>query len=1652
MLTPEQARQELEKAKVETWMVSRVAALKQLPEKLRQAARPLTGVDEDGETLKHLDYSKLCGECAPVIAGLNPAQRIGFFETLCPGLGKAVEDGWHLFDRLPYQPGYQTKAFRAPSHKELLFDRRMNWLSLLVESVGPYPEKDVVWHATWAAHQQAWRTAAAFGPLFAAAMDAGGRTGDEVFNILCASARGEHEIGLMGRHVTQALLCASRPDGWDFVEKLLLAAQREEGLRQTILESIDTAHPEAFRRMLRLILDHNLVRFSATVRALDVWLGYTWDSVSAGIVNKTVEALLLYLEDESARAKALKSKDAEQCYLALWAIAFDNGPAAVDPAAALLKHPKAEFRFAAAQLLSQLRLTTAQEELLRVIEDDDLHLPFCALAPLQHAEMDEAFANSDLFERLERLLPRFPDKRMKLKPLIWPWTAWTVDRQLVSSVLLHALGKRPATRLIAHLGTLATDQRANALRLLAQADKPDAEARGAFLAWIGDGSRNVREAALAGLHKCEVIAADAPRLESLLTRSAGDLRRGVLELLTRQADSEALASADRLLAVGSAPQRLAGLELLRQLVDARRCLMEARARSSAYRQSHPRLAEAERQQLQNIETAHAETLTHDNALGLIDHEDRTWPDQPVNRKVSLHSPAAVRLIKALDDLIHEHRETTLTTESWTGEQSRKLLGEVHYDFPSPKPELSLEQDRARLPLAEVWEAFWTARGKETRDGDGFEGLRAMAWHHAVLRGHFHDSCAVFRKRCKAALDAVVGDYEKVAVRYEGVIGDLLHWFVRLYPVAGGSDFVLDAMETAFSELPEAELRYVTKEEDYTDELWHGSSSPFMAWDHVADSQRRFAGVLWTAEHANRYYRLLRWVDQPFGKKGNVDQDGKPLPRDRPRIEPLLEAHVAGGATDADVIEQLLGARVIGRWGSDGFHELDHLTSRKGEALLGKDPAARLLVDRCRARVLEIELTRGETPTVASGAALSVSTVYGIPNLVAILRALGNRNFTRGYARDNDSKETVFSHLARCSFPLPSETAADFAKQVAAAQLSEQRLVELAVYAPQWAACVEPALGWKSLVEAVWWIHAHTKGMDWTVDEEIRELWKADLSQRTPLASEELVEGAVDVAWFQRVHGELGDQRWAILDEAAKYAASGSGHARARLFADAMLKRVKKKELLIRANQKRHQDAVRALGLLPLAEGKSREADLLERYQVMQEFIRTSRQFGSQRQASEKRAAQIGQENLARTAGYRDPLRLQWAMEARAVADLADGPIRVTVDGVTVSLGIDPWGDIELEIAKDGKALSGIPSKLKKDKRIAALRERKTELKRQASRIRGALEQFMCRGESVTGGELRELMEHPLLAPMLGGLVLVGDGVLGYPVNDGKVLEDYAGAKEALKQDEAVRIAHPVDLLPAAKWHAWQRDCFAKERIQPFKQVFRELYTLTKPERDEGTQSRRYAGHQVQPRKALALLGTRGWVHHPEEGVRKTYHDAGVTAWLEFAEPFYTPAEIEGLTLEAVHFTRRGGVGKTFRLAEVPARLFSEIMRDLDLVVSVAHRGGVDPEASASTLEVRAALVKETCALLKLHNVRIKNNYALIKGALGEYSVHLGSAIARKIPGETLFIVAVQAQHRGRLFLPFADNDPRTAEVVSKVLLLARDKEIKDPGIISQIRG
>ena len=45
--------------------------------------------------------------------------------------------------------------------------------------------------------------------------------------------------------------------------------------------------------------------------------------------------------------------------------------------------------------------------------------------------------------------------------------------------------------------------------------------------------------------------------------------------------------------------------------------------------------------------------------------------------------------------------------------------------------------------------------------------------------------------------------------------------------------------------------------------------------------------------------------------------------------------------------------------------------------------------------------------------------------------------------------------------------------------------------------------------------------------------------------------------------------------------------------------------------------------------------------------------------------------------------------------------------------------------------------------------------------------------------------------------------------------------------------------------------------------------------------------------------------------------------------------------------------KTFKdilIKDIPDIIFSEVMRDVDLAISIAHVGGVDPETSHSTIQ------------------------------------------------------------------------------------------------------
>ena len=212
----------------------------------------------------------------------------------------------------------------------------------------------------------------------------------------------------------------------------------------------------------------------------------------------------------------------------------------------------------------------------------------------------------------------------------------------------------------------------------------------------------------------------------------------------------------------------------------------------------------------------------------------------------------------------------------------------------------------------------------------------------------------------------------------------------------------------------------------------------------------------------------------------------------------------------------------------------------------------------------------------------------------------------------------------------------------------------------------------------------------------------------------------------------------------------------------------------------------------------------------------------------------------------------------------------------------------------------------------------------------------------------------------------------------------------------------------------------------------------------------FAGNQIQPQKTVAALKSRRWVADYEDGLQKVYYKENIVARIYAMADWFSPSDIEAPTLEYVVFTDRKTF-ETITVKDVPDIIYSEVMRDVDLAVSVAHAGGVDPETSHSTVEMRRAIVECNLELFKVKNVTLKDNHAFIEGKRGSYTVHLGSGVVHQVGGSMLYVIPVHSQHRGRIFLPFIDEDPKTAEIMSKILLFADDGKIKDPKILEQIK-
>jgi hypothetical protein len=347
--------------------------------------------------------------------------------------------------------------------------------------------------------------------------------------------------------------------------------------------------------------------------------------------------------------------------------------------------------------------------------------------------------------------------------------------------------------------------------------------------------------------------------------------------------------------------------------------------------------------------------------------------------------------------------------------------------------------------------------------------------------------------------------------------------------------------------------------------------------------------------------------------------------------------------------------------------------------------------------------------------------------------------------------------------------------------------------------------------------------------------------------------------------------------------------------------------------------IAAFGMLPLAAGET----VLDRYLILRESAKKGAKLGPNRRHSHAAAVEIALDHLAQVAGVAEPSRLEWDCEARLAAET---PTEARAGEYRLGLRFED-ADPVLTVSREGKPLKSVPATVRTDPAYRQLREHQELVRDQARRMRtGLVERLVATAGTLTADELARLRALPAGAAMLPALLW----------------RDHAGTIGLLDEVDTTRpitAVHPVDLLEQDSLADWQARIVQRRLRQPVKQAFRELYVLTPAERESVDVSLRFAGQTVDGKVAGQLLSTRGWTTGSPYAEQQATRPAGHGLVAALTCDFHGYFGMGDVVVGGVRFLR---ADLPVPLIDVPPVVFSEVMRDLDLVVSAA---GTEPFGS-----------------------------------------------------------------------------------------------------------
>ncbi len=410
------------------------------------------------------------------------------------------------------------------------------------------------------------------------------------------------------------------------------------------------------------------------------------------------------------------------------------------------------------------------------------------------------------------------------------------------------------------------------------------------------------------------------------------------------------------------------------------------------------------------------------------------------------------------------------------------------------------------------------------------------------------------------------------------------------------------------------------------------------------------------------------------------------------------------------------------------------------------------------------------------------------------------------------------------------------------------------------------------------------------------------------------------------------------------------------------------------------------------------------------------------------------------------------------------------------------------ISDKGKAQKTVPAAIKEDyhQEIKEFKKHYKEIQKALSINLHRLENLYTADHQWSYQDWRQrYIDHPLIHSICQNLIW------SFSRNEKRSLGIIRGAEivdvhhqriEWLDEQIHVSLWHPImsDQQELKSWHDF---LFQHHIIQPFKQAFRETYRVKDAEKETELYSNRFAAHILKQNRLNDLCRERGWTQGIYEGFESYYtptkflRDWNLRAeiWLNTIEK---PAnqqnsfKYEYVSTDQLRFYQGNSDENPLPLTQIPDIIFSEVMRDIDLLINQSSIGN-NPEwqddagepifqrywqdfnfgALTLTGLNRKKLLTELIPKLKIADqCRFEDRFLIIEGQVKTYKIHIGSANVLMEPyDDNLFILQdiENANDKQMIILPL-DGDNILALILNKAFLLAEDQKIKDPTIISQI--